>query len=330
MSATRRPVTLAVLLAVAVVAVQALLVPLFAGPATHLAPRDLPLAVAGPQPAAGQLAARLEAARPGAFDIRIVPDGDAALRDHEVYGSIVLGAAGPEMHIASAASPAVATLLTQAAAELAPGRPVTDVVPTMAADPRGAGFGAAFLPLAMTSLVAGLLAFLLVRRRAARLLAVTLFATGAGLAGAAVQQFWLDVLPGNYFAVAGGLALFALAVAATVCGLGAVADRPGAALAAVTIFLIGNPLSGVTAAPELLPQPWGAVGQYLPIGAGSSVVRAVAYFDGAGAGLAFAVLGAYALGGLLLVAAGRRGTDLASRGLAGKTPEATPQPVPAA
>jgi len=29
------------------------------------------------------------------------------------------------------------------------------------------------------------------------------------------------------------------------------------------VFLLGNPLSGLTSAPELLPQPWGAVGQLL-------------------------------------------------------------------
>ncbi|WP_306204789.1 hypothetical protein [Actinoplanes sp. RD1] len=329
MTRTLRPLPLALLIAVAVVALQALLVPLFAGPASHLAPRDLPLAVAGPQPAAEQIVARLEAGRPGAFDLEIVPDGDAAIRDHEAYGAIVVGAAGPEMHVSSAAGPTVAALLTQAAAEISPGRPVTDVVPTAAGDPRGAGFGAAFLPLAMTSLVAGTLAFLFVRRRGARLLALVTYAAGAGLAGAAVQQYWLDVLPGDYFAVSGGLALFSLAVAAAVCGLGAVAGRPGAVLAIVTIFLVGNPLSGVSAAPELLPQPWGTVGQYLPIGAGGSVVRAVAYFGGAGAGVAFAVLGAYALGGLLLVAAGRRGTDLAPRGLAGSAPRVKPEPVPA-
>jgi len=44
----RKPMTLGVLIAIAVVAGQALLIPLFAAPAAHLAPRDLPLAVAGP------------------------------------------------------------------------------------------------------------------------------------------------------------------------------------------------------------------------------------------------------------------------------------------
>src|SRR3954454_18744907 len=99
----RKPLTLGVLIAIAVVAFQALLVPLFAAPAANLAPRDLPLAVAGPAPAAAQLADPLRAARPGALDVRGVTDADAAIRDREVYGAIVLGADGPVLHLASAA-----------------------------------------------------------------------------------------------------------------------------------------------------------------------------------------------------------------------------------
>ncbi|MFI7597113.1 hypothetical protein [Actinoplanes sp. NPDC049681] len=310
MSRTTRPATLAVVLAFAVVALQALLVPLFAGPAAHLAPRDLPLAVAGPQPAADQFAARLTASRPGAFDVRVVSNADAAIRNREVYGAVVIGAGGASLHVASAASPTVATLLTQATAELGQGAPVpvVDVVPTDAGDPRGAGLGAAFLPMAMTALLAGILTFLLIKRRSARVLALTTFAVAAGLAGAAVQQYWLDVVPGDYWAVAGVLALFSLAVSAAVAGLGALFDRAGIALGAATIFLVGNALSAVSAAPQLLPQPWGAVGQCLPIGAGATLLRSVAYFGGNGGGVAVMVLGAYAIGGLILVVAGRRGT----------------------
>ena len=325
----QRPAVLALALAVVVVALQALLVPLFAGPAAHLEPRDLPVAVSGPAPAADRLAAELSAARPGAFDVRVVADPDAAIRDREVYGAVVLGAEGPSLHVASAASPTVATLLTQATAQLGGGRPVpvVDVVPTHAGDPRGAGFGAGFLPMAMTGLLAGILTFLLVKRRAARLAGLGTFAVLAGLAGAAVQRNWLDVLPGDYLADAGVLALFALAVSATVAGLGAVLDRAGVALGAVTVFLVGNALSAVASAPELLPQPWGAVGQYLPIGAGGTLLRSVAYFDGRGAASALAVLSAYAIGGLILVAIGRRGTVRTTTRAAAV--DAGPRPEPA-
>jgi hypothetical protein len=306
---SRRPLTLGLVIAVAVVALQALLVPLFAGPAAHLAPRDLPLAIASPAPAAQQLAAQLNAKEPGAFDIQLVADAtaaDAKIKTREVYGAIVLGPTGPALHVASAASPTVAALLTQAGTQLG-ATSVTDVVPTDPDDPRGAAFGSGFLPLAITGLAAGVLIFLFVPRRAARLTALASFAVLAGLVGAAVQQYWLGVLPGDYLAVAAVMGLFALAVSSAVAGLGALLDRAGLALGAVLIFLVGNALSGVASAAELLPQPWGAVGQWLPVGAGATLLRSVAYFGGNGAAAAVTALAAYAIGGLLLVIVGRRG-----------------------
>jgi hypothetical protein len=330
MSRHPRATTLALVLAVAVVALQALLVPLFAGPAAHLEPRDLPIAVAGPAPAAEQLARRLTAARPGAFDVRVVGDADAAIRSREVYGAVVLGADGPALHVASAASPAVATLLAQATAQLGQGRPVpvVDVVPTDPDDPRGAAFGAGFLPLAMTGMVAGILVFLLVRQRAARLVALGMYGVLAGLSGAVVLHFWLGVLPGGFLAGAAVLGLFGIAVAATLAGLAAVLDRAGIAVGAVLVFLVGNALSGVGSAAELLPQPWGAVGQFLPIGAGATVLRSIAYFDGHGAAQAVAVLSAYAIGGLLLVAAGRRGLGRGPAQAAPAPRDREPEPAP--
>ncbi len=322
----RSALTLGLLLAVVVVAVQALLLPLFAGPAAHLAPRDLPIAVAGPP----QVAAQLSAAHPGAFAVTAVADAaaaDTAIRNREVYGAILVTPAGLEVHVASAAGPAVSALLTQAAAGLGGSgpAPVRDIVPLDPDDARGAGFGAGFLPMAITSLLAGALIFFAVQRRGARIIALGTYAALAGLAGAAVLQGWLGILPGNYFAVAGALALFALAVAGTVSGLAAVLDKPGIGLGALVLFLIGNALSGIAAAPELLPQPWGEVGQWLPIGAGGTLLRSVAYFDGNGAGFAVTVLAAYALGGLLLVLVGNRGLEPAAS--APVPAEAVPEPA---
>ena len=310
----RKPMTLGVLIAIAVVAGQALLIPLFAAPAANLAPRDLPLAVAGPP----QVAAQLAAQHPGAFEITQVGDpatADAKIKNREVYGAILVTAAGPEVHVATAAGPTVAQLLTQAAAGLGPDVPVRDVVPVDPDDPRGAGFGAGFLPLAITSLLAGVLVYFFVPRRGARLATLVTFAALAGLAGAAVQVGWLGILPGHYLAIAGSLGLFTLAVSAAMTGLAALIGREGLALGALVMFLVGNALSGIAAAPQLLPQPWGAVGQWLPIGAGGTVLRSAAYFDGRGGLFAGAVLTAYAIGGLLLVLIGR------SR-IAGKTESA--------
>ncbi|MFI5889416.1 hypothetical protein ACIA5D_04770 [Actinoplanes sp. NPDC051513] len=328
----RNALTLGVLIASAVVVGQALLIPLFAAPAANLEPRDLPIAVAGPP----QVVAQLEAAHPGAFEVTTVADAvaaDSRIKDRDVYGAILVTATGSEVHVASAAGPTVAQLLTQAAAGLgqapptdSPGMgsgivPVRDVVPVDPDDPRGAGFVAGFLPLAITSLLAGVLVYLFVPRRAARLTALATFAALAGLAGAGILVGWLGILSGDYFAVAGVLALFALAMAGAMTGLAALIGRGGLALGAVVMFLVGNALSGIAAAPQLLPQPWGEVGQWLPIGAGGTLLRSVAYFGGSGGGFAVTVLSAYAIVGLLLVLIGRNG-------LVKKTREAPAAPAP--
>ncbi|MFB9235079.1 hypothetical protein ACFFWC_05945, partial [Plantactinospora siamensis] len=305
------PLRAALLVAALVVVVQALLVPLFAAPAAHLAPRDLPVVVAGPGPVADQFRTRLTAAQPGAFAIDTVPDAveaDRALRERRAYAAFVLGPDGPSLHTASGASPTVASLLGQAAGRLGAGGPVpvVDVVPAGPDDPRGTGFAAGFLPLALTGMLAGAALVLAVRRRVARLLGLIGYGVLAGLGGAAVLQTWLGVLGGDYPRNAAALGLFGLAAAGTVAGLGALLGRVGVGLGALLVFLVGNPLSAVAAAPELLPRPWGEVGQWLPVGAGGTLLRSVAFFDGAGGTRSALILTGYALVGLLLVLAGRR------------------------
>jgi hypothetical protein len=329
LSRIRSPWLLAALLASLAVVVQALLVPLFAAPAAHLAPRDLPVAVAGPPPATAELAARLAAARPGGFAVTTLPDGaaaDRALRDREVYAAFVVGPDGVALHTAPAASPTVAALLTEAAAQLSAGRPVpvVQVVPADPDDPRGAGFAAGFLPLALTSMLAGALLTVLVARRGARLAGLLGYAVLAGLVGAAVLHGWLGVLDGDVWLEAAAMGLFALAAAGTVAGLGALLGGPGLGLGALLVFLVGNPLSAVGAAPELLPQPWGTVGQFLPVGAGGTLLRSATFFDGAGAGRPLTVLAGYALVGLALVLVGRR---TVGTGVGSPAPDARPAEV---
>ena len=326
MTAIRRPspLLLATLVVIGIVAVQALLVPLFAGGASNLEPRDLPVAVAGPPPAADQLAAGLGQAAPEAFDVIRVADqaaADQALRDREAYAALVAGPEGVTLRTASAASPVVAQLLTQAVTELSGGRPqVVDVVPASPDDPRGAGFAAGFLPLVLTSMLAGIALVVVASTRWVRLGAVAGYAVLAGLAGAAVLGGWLGVLGGDYLANAAAIGLLALAVSGAVAGLGAALGEPGIGLGAVLTFLVANPLSAAAAAPELLPQPWGEVGQWLPAGAGATLLRSVAWFDGAGAGAALWALAGWAGIGLLLLLVGRARVGAPPRGVGRPSP----------
>ncbi len=76
----------------------------------------------------------------------------------------------------------------------------------------------------------------------------------------------------------------------------------GLAVGALLALLLGNPLSGLSSAPEMLPSGWGTVGQWLPQGATATLLRSAAFFGGAGATTAIAVLSCWTVAGIALVA----------------------------
>ncbi|MFF5899784.1 ABC transporter permease [Streptomyces argenteolus] len=313
----------------------ALLVPLivsltlwaFSWPAARIAPRDLPVGVAGAAPAADALAQRFES-RAGAFEVHRYADADAArtaIEERAVYGAVILSAEGPRLLTASAASSVVAQLLTEAVTQAAPDGaaiPVTDVVAAPDADPRGSALGASVLPLTLAGVAAGALVTLM-RLRGAR--------AGAALAGASVlvgvaattlAHTWLGVITGDWWTEAAAIASTTLAAGATVAGLGALLGTRGIGVGALLVVLLGNPFSGVTSAPELLPAPVGTIGQWLPPGAGGSLLRSVAFFDGNASGRPALILALWALLGLTAVLlAGRRRPESAAPAPAGRTPE---------
>ena len=89
-------------------------------------------------------------------------------------------------------------------------------------------------------------------------------------------------------------------------GLREALGGPGLVVAALALILLGHPLSGLSSAPELLPTPWGAIGQLLPPGATGSLLRDVVFFNGNGIAHPLIVLGCWLLGGLVLYGLGLR------------------------
>jgi hypothetical protein len=300
-------------------ALLSLLLTAFAWPAANTEPRHVPLAVAAPTPLAAQVEQGL-AARAGAeaFDVLRVPDraaAVAAIEDREVYGGFVLGPQGAEVLTASAASPVVAQALAQVAAGQSAGAQagpqaaaaaaspqVTDVVPLPGDDPRGAGLAAGVLPLVLGGIAGAAVLALRVTGTGRRLAGALGFAVAGGMATVAILQYWLGSLAGDYVSNAAVVALAVAATATTLLGLERLLGLEGLGVGAAVMLLLGNPLSGVTSAPELLPWGWGTLGQLLPPGAAVTTLRSVAFFDGAGAGPALAVLGCWLAGGLLLLA----------------------------
>jgi hypothetical protein len=95
-----------------------------------------------------------------------------------------------------------------------------------------------------------------------------------------------------------------------VLGFGSLFGRTGFGIGAAVAMLLGNPLSGLASAPEMLPRGWSILGQLLPRGANGTLLRSTAYFSGAGATTAIVVLTCWAVAGVVLifVAGFRRGS----------------------
>jgi hypothetical protein len=318
----------------------------FAWPAAHIAPRDVPIGVVGTGAVSQRAIAGVEATRPGAFDPQLYADEAAARRaieDRDVYGALVISPQGVSVLTASAASPSVAEILSSlgqgiahkvGATNGATGAAVpvitTDLVAASSFDPRGLVISSALLPLSICSIiVAAVIALLLNFRPAWRqLLALVSVSTTAGLGAYLIAQTWLGALPHQPLETWAALSLTILAMSSTAAGLIALIGSPGLGLGAALMVFVGNPFSGSTSAPELLPKAVGHIGQWLPPGAGANLVRSTAYFDGCGAAVHLAVLVAWSLFGLLAVFVGHH-TFVGYAARRHRAPDARWQPQPA-
>lgn len=287
----------AVCLALPTVAI--LVVLAFAWPAGRTAPRDVPLGVVGTGSSVRAVVDPLTAAEPGEFDLRLYPDASSArsaIEGRDVYGALDVTSTTITAYEASAASPAVAALITTVATGLAArsheALDVVDVVPLAASDPRGAVFASSLLPVTifgvvMAAVVGLLLGFGSVWQKAA---AVTVTSALAGLGVWLVAQGFLGAFPHHAVATWAALAMTVLAVSSTVLGLYSVFGAPGLAAGSALLVFVGNAFSGISSAPELLPHVADRIGQWLPPGAGAGLLRSTAYFDGHALGDRLAVL----------------------------------------
>ena len=297
----------------------------FGLPAARSAPRDLPIGVAGPPAVASLIYGEIEQKAPGGFAVTTYRD-EAALRaaigDREVYGGVVIkppasggGPPEPTLLVASGGSPMVAQMLTQMGNGIAmqTGAPLhtVDLAPLPPDDPRGTGLAASALPLTLAGLLPAIVFVLLFPRRVwLGFTATVVFAGAAALTIAAVLRYVFGSIETNFWEVSAGLTLGALATGLTVLGLGSLFGRTGLGIGAAVAMLLGNPLSGLASAPEMLPRSWSILGQLLPQGANGTLLRSTAYFSGAGATTAIVVLTCWAVAGLvlILVAGFRRGS----------------------
>ncbi|MEU1201135.1 ABC transporter permease [Streptomyces sp. NPDC005813] len=269
----------------------------------------------------------------------------SAIKSREVYGAFVVTPGSLTVLEASAASTSVAQLIhtsgqqlaahaLQSAAKEAPAadrtsvrskagrtarRAVTkpsakfvvtevDVVPSSADDPRGVVFNSAVLPLTICSiLIASFLTMSGLRMpRWRRVVELVAACAAAGFTAYLVAQGMLGALPHEQVATWAAVSLTMLAISATSAGLITLVGPAGLGLTALLMVFVGNPFSGVTSAPEMLPKAVDTIGQWLPPGAGANLLRSTAYFDGNGSEGHITVLALWCVLGLTAVALGRR------------------------
>ncbi|WP_143145075.1 ABC transporter permease [Streptomyces humi] len=162
-----------------------------------------------------------------------------------------------------------------------------DVVPVATEDPRGAVFSSSVFPLTICGILIG--AFVTMARGLARprhrVLTLLVACAVAALGIYLVAQGFLGALPHDHVATWAILSLVLLSVSATAAGVIRLLGPVGLGLSAALMVFVGNAFSGATSAPEMLPDGVNHVGQWLPPGAGASLLRDTTYFHGsAGAG----------------------------------------------
>ncbi|KQT01395.1 hypothetical protein [Cellulomonas sp. Leaf395] len=301
-------------------AVLTVLVLAFLWPAATSEPRDLPVAVAGPAAAVAPVVQGLDDRAPGAFEVIPAADRAAAVDlvgTREAYGALVLGEQ-PEILVASGGSPLVTQQLTALAPTLQAqvGVPVTvtELAPLLEGDPRGAILGAVTFPLVIGGMIGGVAISVTVVGVWRRVTAVTAYSALGGLAVAGVLQGWFGALAGSYWVNAGIIGLAILAIGGVIVGVVSVVGRPGIAIGPVLFLLVANPIASAAQPWQMLPAPWGAIGQWMPPGAAAALLRDESYFPQADTTQLWVALASWALLGLLLAAIGHfRDTGAASR-----------------
>jgi hypothetical protein len=268
-------------------------------------PHDLPVGIVGPPAVADATRAQLGRVAPGGYraqDYDSLASAKTAVLHRSVYGAFQ-PAPTAVLLTATAASPAVAALLQRTFGTISrtSGRPliVQDVTPLPASDSTGATTFSAILGLIIAGLAGTSLVYTFTRHRGegVRIFATFVIAVCAGLLTAVVTNFVVGAYPGHFFGVWGAATLFLLAIGLPIAAMQVVFGVAGGAIGWVLFFVIGNPASGGSSAPELLPGFWRALSQALPPGATVTSLRDVVYFHGYGSTNALIVLTLYAVVG---------------------------------
>lgn len=269
----------------------------FLWPAKTAEPNSVPIAFTGSDaPEVAAVKKNIEANAGDKIELITVANrGEAVekMKNREVYGAIILTLPQPEVLSASANGPALNAVptgiasslqagLNQMAARAPAGTPVPqvtlktiDVIPA-----HDAKFDIAqmALPLVFGGMIGGILVVALIQGRWQRLAGLAMYSLFAANILFLILGNWFNVLPADYWAVTGALSLSLFATSSFIVGSYVLAGKVGLASAAAFTMLVANPISGLALPALFLPEPWGAIGQSLTVGASGTLLRAAVYF----------------------------------------------------
>ncbi|MEU3342871.1 DUF3533 domain-containing protein [Streptomyces sp. NPDC006668] len=308
-------------------------------------PHRIPVAVVAPEQASAQIVAKLNGLDGDPVKATAAESESAArqrIMDRKVDAAFLLNATGTKdtLLVASAGGPSVsqtASLLAQKIeAEQKRQVTVTDIHPPNSGD--GRGMTSFYLVLGWV--VGGYLTATVMNmptgsrpanrhRIMIRLAVLGLYAVVSGVAGAVIVGPVFDALSGHFWALTEIGTLVVFASAATALALQTLLGMVGTGLTILLFVVLGNPSSGGVYPSVLLPEFWSAIGQALPPGAGTTLVRNTVYFGEHATAAAWWVLGAYAVGGTAVapIAAWwreRGGTAVSVVGSDGSVPDPAP------
>jgi hypothetical protein len=274
----------------------------------HPEPHNVPIAVVGNE----AVAQGLEAKAPDQLSVTPVPDlaaADRKIDERDVYGAVVPGPTGINtLVIASAASNQVANFLRNSLGQPTPqGTPkVVDAAPWPEDDSGGLAIGLLITVIVLggTVGVVGMMQLLPrfegdPRRGILPITYLVAYALVYGVAVAAIAAAFGVGTDAPFLERVGAMTLISLGATASTAALIALIGPAGSAVTSVLYFVLGSQISGAGTAPDFLPSFWSGLGQHLPAGAGTGLLRDLFYFPEASSSSEIAILAVYAGVGLV-------------------------------
>jgi hypothetical protein len=276
-------------------------------------PHSVRIAVAAPPAVRADLAAGLERAEAGGFEVVGVGSAHAAthgVRSQSTAGALIVPASGATTIVTAGADgltqkQALITALTAASTAMHRSAEALDVAPLPRGDTTGLSSFVFGLGLLLPIVIGSIGIFLLGMRFRIwwRVAAATLLALLVAAGGVLALDPILGALTGAGAALIGIGFLGALSFLLFIAALQAIVGLPGTALAAIAFVFVGNAISGGSVPVGFLPGGFRQIAPWLPNNAIIRGARDVVYFNGHDLGHPLLVLALWPAVALVILAA---------------------------